>query len=153
MFLALGEYYERQGYFVVTPARAHKYQILLAFVKEYFGEYTELFRELLTFDYYLRENAKSRPDFARDISIFRQEMTDYYKKQEEEPTVLKTYVEKGYDSKQMFRMTHMETFRYCVWTPFAEQRMQKNAAETWVLFDYDKRNPLTYEANYYVITR
>jgi len=153
MFLALGDYYERQGYFVVTPARAHKYQILLAFVKEYFGEYTELFRELLTFDYYLRENAKSRPDFARDISIFRQEMTDYYKKQEEEPTVLKTYVEKGYDSKQMFRMTHMETFRYCVWTPFAEQRMQKNAAETWVLFDYDKRNALTYEANYYVITR
>lgn len=153
MFLALGNYYEEQGYFVAAPARAHKYQILLTFVKEHFKEYTELFRELLTFDYYLRENAKSRPDFARDISEFRQEMTDYYKRQEAEPDVLKTYVEKGYDSKQMFRMTHMETFRYPVWETVAEQRMTKNMSDTWVLFDYDKRNPLTYEAQYYVIRR
>ena len=153
MFLALGDYYEEQGYFVATPARAHKYQILLAFVKEHFAEHTELFRELLTFDYYLRENAKSRPDFARDISKFRQEMTDYYKAQEAEPDVLKSYVEKGYDSKQMFRMTHMETFRYPVWEAVAEQRMTKNMSDTWVLFDYDKRNPLTYEAQYYVIRR
>lgn len=151
MFLALGDYYERQGYFVAAPARAHKYQILLAFAKEHFVEYTELFRELLTFDYYLREKAKSRPDFARDISEFRQEMTDYYKQQEVEPTVLKAYVEKGYDSKQMFRMTHMEAFRYRVWESLAEQRMLKNISDIWVLFDYDKRNPLTYEANYSVI--
>lgn len=153
MFLALGNYYEEQGYFVAAPARAHKYQILLAFVKEHFAEHTELFRELLTFDYYLRENAKSRPDFARDISKFRQEMTEYYKAQEAEPDVLKSYVEKGYDSKQMFRMTHMETFRYPVWEAVAEQRMTKNMSDTWVLFDYDKRNPLTYEAQYYVIRR
>ena len=80
-------------------------------------------------------------------------MTDYYKAQEAEPDVLKAYVEKGYDSKQMFRMTHMETFRYPVWEAVAEQRMTKNMSDTWVLFDYDKRNPLTYEAQYYVIRR
>ena len=47
----------------------------------------------------------------------------------------------------------METFRYPVWEAVTEQRMTKNMSDTWVLFDYDKRNPLTYEAQYYVIRR
>ena len=165
MFLALAEYYEEKGYFIAVPARAHKYQVLLTFIEEHFPKYTELFRELLTFDYYLRENAKSRPEFAKDISMYRQEMTDYYKCQEKAPTILKSYVENGFDSKQMFRMTHVEAFRYPVWLTVEDEvqlESMYDAAtaltgdverDNWVLFDYQERNPLTYEAKYHLIFR
>jgi len=161
MFLALADYYEEKGYFVAAPARAHKYQVLLTFIEERFGAYTEWFRELLTFDYYLRENAKSRPEFARDISGYRQEISDYYKSQEQQPDVLCSYVEKGFDCKQMLRMTHMEVFSYPVWNVVRKgctEQLQEMSVlsegqkgDYRILFDYQKRNPLTYEAVYYVV--
>ena len=111
----------------------------------------ELFAELLTFDLYLRENAKSRPDFSRELYPYKTRMTDFYKRQTENSDVLSEYVEKGYDSKQMFRMTHMEVFYYPVWNQEVLERkalteLMKKGEESFVLFDYGKRSPLTHEA-------
>lgn len=72
-FDSLGEFFERKGYFVSTPARARRYDILLEFVGEGVTQsprvdlhagIVEHLREKLTFDYYLREKPKSKPAFV-----------------------------------------------------------------------------------------
>lgn len=65
MFEALACFYEKKGYFVQTPARSRRYEVLLEFVDEVVPEQKQHFEDLLTLDYYLRENPKSRPSFAK----------------------------------------------------------------------------------------
>ena len=57
MFEALAGYYERK---VISEhsGESPAFQVLLDFAAETDRERAELYRELLTFDYYLRENAK-----------------------------------------------------------------------------------------------
>lgn len=159
MFLSLAKFYEERGLFVKSPSRNYRYEVLLEFVKnqgvEKEGE--DLFRELLTFDVYLREKAKSRPAFAGDLHDHFQEITLFYKKQEKNPDLLTEYVLRGCDSRQMARMTHMDIFHYPVWDRqwLTEMEIDKlRFGEAYfVLFDYEKRNPLNREAKYAIIER
>ena len=48
------------------------------------GEY---FRELLVYDYYLRENAKSRPGFAGEETVPAGEARAFYEREEKERTL------------------------------------------------------------------
>lgn len=144
MFEALAEFYRRQGYFTQAPARAYRYQVLLDFAEETDPEQSELYRELLTFDLYLRENMKSRPDFAKDLTPYKEQIRSFYQKEEKERKILPDY--DGYDSRQLAKMTHLERFSYAVWNP-----PEPTKEEAFVLFDYRNRNPLTYEARIQVI--
>ncbi len=65
MFSALADFYKQKNYFTITPARSRRYEILLQFIEERTALYEEEIRELLTLDYYLREEPKSRPDFVK----------------------------------------------------------------------------------------
>ena len=71
LFEALAEFYDKQGYFVKSPARSYRYQVLLAFAVRVDPGREALYRESLTYDLYLRENAKSRPEFAKDITPYK----------------------------------------------------------------------------------
>ena len=136
MYEALADYYQEQGYFTNSPARAYRYQILLEFAALKDPENREIYRELLTYDMYLRENLKSRPAFAAEITEEeKQDIRRFYQTEEQERRYLPAYGE--YDWKQLSRMTHLEPFRY------PEPR--------YVLFDYQERNPLNYEAKVQVI--
>lgn len=157
MFLVLAEFYEEKGFFINSPSRSYRYEVMLEFAESRKAgeEANRLFRELLTFDLYLREKAKSRPSFAKDIHDRYQEISAFYRRQEKEPDLLSGYVEKGYDSRQMMRMTHMDIFHYPVWdekwlsgVKFSELHRE---GEWFVLFDYERRNPLNREAKYVVI--
>lgn len=141
MFEKLADYYEENGYFINTPARSYRYQVFYQFAKKVNPEKEELYRELLTFDMYLRENLKSRPDFSREIGEYKDGIWDFYKKEEEERKVLLDY--KEYDARQMFRMTHTEPFFYTVWKN--PDDIQKTKEPSMILFDYKKRSPLTKE--------
>ncbi|MCQ2082563.1 MAG: B12-binding domain-containing radical SAM protein [Lachnospiraceae bacterium] len=79
-FDALACYFDENDYFVKTPARSRRYDILLEFSKKLYlwtneekngeecsDERIEEIRDLLTLDYYLREKPKSKPDFVRRI--------------------------------------------------------------------------------------
>ena len=112
-------------------------------MKEKAPEKQELFKELLVYDLYLRENLKSRPDFARDMITFKEEVREFFVKEEEVRTLLPGYT--GYDHKQMAKMTHVEAFEYNVWDALAGQ-VEKLEGTRLCLFDYQERNPLTYEA-------
>ena len=98
---------------------------------------------------YLRENLKSRPEFAKDLQEYKEVIKSFYRQEEEERKYLPGYAE--YDAKQMQRMTHLEPFYYPVWDMEAcEERFIKTAEAgnepVYVLFDYLKRSPLTGEA-------
>lgn len=145
MYEALADFYEAGGYFKETPSRIYRYQVLLSFAEQYDGARLPLYKELLTFDLYLRENAKSRPDFAGNREDIKGKLSDFYRREAEERRFLPDY--EGYDGRQLARMTHLEEFRYPVW-----QQEPGDSPETgYVLFDYKNRNPLNREARIVVL--
>ncbi|MBR1854561.1 MAG: B12-binding domain-containing radical SAM protein [Lachnospiraceae bacterium] len=179
LYETLADYYEEKGYFVQNPARSYRYQILLEFALKYDADHEHCYRELLTFDIYLRENAKSRPDFAEDTreeGEIKEFIREFYRSEEENHVYLPAY--EGYDWKQLSRMTHLEPFVYPVWdaqkmrvihsnwvnqTKQINQTNRVNVADQsqqtkgyrevyFVLFDYQKRNPLNYEAGVRIIS-
>ena len=125
MYEALAEYYDQGGLFVQTPARIRRYVILLDFIGETIGrDHPDfaLFQELLTYDLYLRENMKSRPDFAPEPV--------YQKRQKD---------------------MHEEIFHYPVHRirPFGIQSLPEdlqNQNEYRLCFDYAQRSQVTKNA-------
>lgn len=149
-FEKLAEFFERKGYFIQTPARSRRYQELLEFAGETAPEKEELWRELLTFDLYLREKAKSRPSFGRDLSPYREEIWEIYQREEKEPKLLKAY--SNYHARQTMGMTHMEVFYYPVWEGEKEETFRERREEpAFVLFDYEKRDAITGNAAVWVV--
>lgn len=149
MYEELAEFYEEKGYLTNSPARSYRYQVLLTFACEKDAEHEAVYRELLTYDLYLRENVKSRPEFAKELQPYKEELRDFYRREEESRTYLPEYRE--YDSKQLARMTHLEPFYYPVWEMQEGGRMEAAEEPTLVLFDYGRRNPLTGDARAVVV--
>ena len=92
------------------------------------SEKLELYRDLLMTDLYLRENVKSRPTFARDLSSSKDFVREFFQREEKTPEHLSGY--EGYDSRQMAKMAHLELLR----------------DGTYLLFDYKRRDPLSNNA-------
>jgi hypothetical protein len=158
MFEALAAFYEEKGFFVNAPARAYRYDVLLEFAAKYDETNKQIYKELLTFDMYLRENLKSRPAFAADITDERikADIRGFYRQEEKDRRLLSEYA--AYDAKQLMRMTHLEPFTYPVWDTEKLKAVQscttgKNDSPAYVLFDYNSRNPLTYEAKVCIINK
>ena len=147
MYEELAQFYEEKGYFVKTPSRMYRYDVLLEFVMTKVSETKQdLYKELLLFDIYLRENVKSRPKFASFLADDKQNIRTFYENEVENSRYLQGYEQ--FDAKQMARMTHLEKFTYPVWNTEYEDIVERLSEERYVLFDYMERNPLTYEAKY-----
>lgn len=146
LYEALAKFYKEQGYFVQAPARSYKYQVLLDFALSVDKEREALYRESLTFDLYLRENAKSRPAFAADTEAHKAEFHAFFQDEEAVRGLLPNY--EAYDLKQISKMTHLEWFHYPVWEIGNANKLMKKKK---VLFDYQERSALTNEAKIFVI--
>ncbi len=147
MYENLAQFYEEKGYFVKTPSRMYRYDVLLEFIMTNVSKDKEnLYKELLLFDIYLRENVKSRPGFASFLADEKQNIRTFYENEVENSRYLQGYEQ--FDAKQMARMTHLERFCYPVWNTKYEEVIVPLEEERYVLFDYKERNPLTYEAKY-----
>lgn len=135
----MADFYHEKGYFVHTPARAYRYQVLLEFAQQEDPDGMELYRELAVYDLYLRENAKSRPAFALDEKPYHDQIVEFYQEEEKNRTYLPGYEE--YHARQLQRMTHLEVFFWPV---------QKKA---WELISMLKRaeDPETKTAIYSII--
>lgn len=142
MFSFMAGYYNRNHLFGISHSRIARYEILWNMIQEKLeetgnnnladsgkdAERLELYRDLLMTDLYLRENVKSRPTFARDLSSSKDFVREFFQKEEKSPKYLSGY--EGYDSRQMAKMAHLEPLR----------------DGTYLLFDYKKRDPLSYNA-------
>lgn len=139
MYDGMYRFYEKCGYEKQQHKRGARYEILLGFIESSVSECDrdkEYFRELLTFDYYLRENAKSRPDFAGEYKVSKEILRSFYEKEETEHRYLPSYT--GYDRNQMRKMTHLEYFAW---------------SGKYVLFDYKERDVLSKDARTCEIVR
>lgn len=130
MFRQMGEFYEQNGYFGMNHSRIKRCEILLDFVKQYEfkEEHVHIIEEALIFDLYYRENCKSRPSWASDMSKFKH-MTHHY-------------CRKG-------KVSHVEPFHYNFpdkKTKTIEVLPKREVEPVWILFHYDKRDPLDHQA-------
>ena len=137
MYEELADFYKRKGYFAVSHARISRYEILREFLQEKGIQYLEFYDQLMVLDLYARENLKTRPSWAMDLKPYKRQIQAFYAKEEEQPEILKDY--QGYQARQMEKMTHLEVFTYNV----LEGKPEKGCYP--VVFDYKKRNPLTYQ--------
>lgn len=124
LYERLAAYYEDKGYFVNSPARSYRYDVLLEFAVLADQKREALYRELLTYDMYLREKCKSRPGFARDLTPYREELRRH----------------------QTDKREHVEVFYYPVWKSAPEQTEMSQKGPWYVRFDYEHRNPLNHAA-------
>ena len=148
MFEQMAAYYREKGYFLNSPARAYRYQVLYDFALSVSPGRKELYRELLVFDLYLREKVKSRPEFAGETGEDEKEyQRAFYLREEKEHRYLKGYEE--YDHRQLAKMTHLEHFTYPVWDPEAAGKGVRTSGS--VLFDYRNRDALTYDASFWLL--
>ena len=138
MYKALGSYYEENGLFKRNHTRIARYEILSAFIRKQVSGKEEFYRQLLVFDLYLRENVKNRPDFAGEPSADKAYLKAFYDREEKEPAYLKSYGQT--ESRKLRKMTHIEIFDY-------EVDRDMKPCRTVLLFDYQIRNPLNYEAH------
>lgn len=154
MFSFMAGYYNKNHLSSISHSRIARYEILWKMIQtklEKSGKYEthkncesheirgteenagisgklELYRDLLMTDLYLRENVKSRPTFARDLSSSKDFVREFFQREEKTPEHLSGY--EGYDSRQMAKMAHLEPLR----------------DGTYLLFDYKRRDPLSNNA-------
>ena len=125
----------------------YRYEALFNFAMEETVGEKELVKELLTMDVYFRENAKSRPPFAKELLPYKEKINAFYRLEEmrrkRNEHLLKDY--EACEPRAMARSLHMEP---CFYDIFGENptylRLQK---EGFALFDYRKRNPLIHEGS------
>lgn len=134
-FLRLGQFYEHMGYLGMNHSRIRRCEILLEFLKQEKQVSIELMEEALLYDLYYRENMKSRPYWAGNISEFSK--------------ITKTYCKNG-------KLSHIEPFFY-----HFPDKSQKTISELperleeriYVLFEYEKRDALDHQAKTTEITK
>ncbi len=145
MYEALALFYEKNGFFKTAPQRSYRYRVLYDFARIYFPNQEELLAELITYDMYLRENLKSRPDFLAPKFTEEQKAFSkaFYENEEKTYGLLPEY--KGFDAKALAKMTHLEHFTYSVW------EKEPVRTDAYVLFNYRNHNPLNMDAKTVVV--
>ena len=138
-FQRLGDYYDQNGLFSCSHSRLARCEILLDFLQEELlngrvdgspEDLLPLFREALVFDLYARENCKRRPNWACDLAPFKQEIR------------ARNPVNKG-------SLRHTEVFHYAF--PLCDCEAvnvlpQRTDEPLFHRFNYEERDPLTYQA-------
>lgn len=77
-FHELAVYYEDNGYEVVSHSRMARYEILRTFLKEK-GLWERIYDRCMVYDLYIRENLKSRPSFAANLTPYKDKLKAYTK--------------------------------------------------------------------------
>lgn len=130
MYQRMGEFYEQKGYFAMSHSRIRRAEILLEFAEEQTPQALSVLKESLIFDLYYRENVKSRPSWAADVSEWK--------------PLTREYCKNG-------KLSHVERFFYRF--PDKETRVvhelpMREERPLYVIFDYTRRDPLDHQAHY-----
>ena len=131
LFLDMGHYYRSNGYLDCNHNRVHRTEIVLDFAATVDPERKDVYQEALMFDLYKIEKSKSRPVWARDLSLEKKKTSRYLRAH-------------GMEKKYC----HLERF---YWID-EEGQYRQGGEPLWFLFDYETRDSLTNEAAITVIT-
>ncbi len=133
---SLGIYYDEVHNKGEKHARIERYNLLLGFAEHIQGVSVDKLKEIMTLDIYLRENIKTRPVFSKDMSVYKDS--------------IKELVSGG----KIKKTEHIEAFSYDVAKKYIEPSLEGNAENIiFVKFDYEKRNPITFDSEVSVIGR
>ncbi len=128
----LAAYYSEHHLMEIHLSRPERFEALLGFAAAFDPGSEKIYRELLVLDLYLRENSRSRPEWARDVSPYREFFRRYYR------DVM--------NIRQDRRMVHGDLFLpetlIAAGLVSPELKLHEGVAVP-VVFDYRKRDPLT----------
>ena len=122
LFLDMGHYYRSNGYLDCNHNRVHRTEIVLDFAAAVDPERKAVYQEALMFDLYKIEKSKSRPVWARDLSLEKKKTSRYLRAH-------------GMEKKYC----HLERF---YWID-EEGQYRQGGEPLWFLFDYETRDSLT----------
>lgn len=138
-FQRLGDYYDDHRLFGCSHSRLARCEILLDFLQEELengaitgnaDDLLPLFREALVYDLYARENCKRRPDWACDLTIFKQEI-------------------RARNPENKGSLRHTEVFHYAFPLRYSDAISAlppRTEDPLFYRFNYEVRDPLTYQA-------
>lgn len=152
LYLALYHYYDKNGLYTLAHSRMRRYEILLEFFMDKVRTFKEqpktntfktnmintnlfnvnLFKEIIIFDYCLREGLKNRPDYVGP------------------PIEYQRYKRICNEHKLNRSKVHLEKFTYdVIQSARTGKGVKKNCI---ILFDYDNRDPITRSAKTRIIS-
>ncbi|HBZ64425.1 MAG TPA: B12-binding domain-containing radical SAM protein [Lachnospiraceae bacterium] len=147
MYEAMGDFYEKKGYFGLKHSRIARYEILWEFIGEagLSEEAQGILRETLSYDMYARDYVKNPPAFVLPRSHeYQRKVREFLAQESEQPAVLSGYAK--YQPKQLFNMIYMQQFTVDI-PQLLKNGKISHCGEYSLLFDYKKRNPLTHSAD------
>lgn len=151
----LAEFYEKTGYFAESVKRAYRYKVLEEFAATETKADLSVIKEFLLHDLYLRENLKSRPDFAPALSIMADGVRTFFEKEAVCPVYLSKEEKDEPKSKARANEEKDEPKSKAQIKEAVKKLMYRYHLEfypvwnCWILYDYEERNPI----NYNVVTK
>lgn len=136
MFWRLGNFYQEKECMDRKFSRMGRCMMLLEFAEKNCPECMADLEQGLLFDLYARENMKSRPAWAEDLSSFKAAQMSYLREKKKD---------KKYCHFERFDRAFLEKYGERVLQEI--QREEGEQGKVWLLFDYEKRDPLTYDAH------
>ena len=106
LFEDLAAFMKTRGVFEKKHSREARFAALYAFAVEMFPAQEKRFREKLACDFYLRENAKRRPEIFGGETVSKESLRAFYDREKEEHRFLPFYQNKS--ALYMRNVTHME---------------------------------------------
>lgn len=133
-FDCLAEWHRKQGSQMLSLSRNQRYENLLRFGLE-LGVDTVFLKDALIYDYYARDNVKSRPDFFGSETVEKRFAKDFYSVEAREHRYLKgQQYEDTADPRVLRKLTHLEKIGGKIY-----------------LFDYTQRDPIHHNAKVTVV--
>ena len=138
MFEYLAQYYKDNNLQDIGHSRIRRYEVLLDAIEDKYS----ILKEVLTYDLYLRENLKSRPQFLTDISEYKEAIHSFYLDEDNVREALPGY--DMYNTKQIERMTNVEYFSIDVDELIKTGEIVHK--DKFILFDYANVNKVNQAA-------
>lgn len=135
-FEDLSEWYASEGLELMNISRNGRYESLLKFSGQMGLAAEESLRKAMVKDYYLRENAKNRPEFFGESEVERSFEKSFYREEAEFHRYLKGGRFSTDQPRVLRKLTHMEKID-----------------GVYYLFDYENRNPMNNNARMIEIGR
>lgn len=153
LYESLGQFYKEKSLLDRSHSRVGRYHYLLEFFKQTIKpkEEKELaMRQLLTYDCYLREKMKARPDFAANQEEEYKKMLETIVVQAEEGNPELQWLLKGAQPvRKELRNYQVERFTIDILTTAKTGKVVYE--DSIVFFDYQNRNPLNHDATTHVL--
>lgn len=146
MYEKLSMYLKEKDKFL-KHSRINYYKILLEFLIKIDDKNEEVYKEILIYDLYLRENMKNRPDFAQNIDGYKDRIKVFYQEEGRKFNYLKGY--NKYNTKQIANITHIEVFKRDIFK-FVTKGID-DGQETIILYDYINKDELSNSATTHLI--